>query len=228
MEHILFEGKKLFAAKDVAKYFNIDNSALNAWLRIHDDFRENQEYIIELGGGKKPRRFFTDLGITAYGTIKDHSRGNQHSERKVLSSLSQQPKAKVAESAHMLTEVHTDPVMAQIKILALMREQQLADHEQIQLHEEKIAQIEATSQLLIEAQQKRDEPGYEKMTKGQRDTINDFVRRLSIQTKIPFQVIWSNMHKYTGVNKLEHYTHADYRRGVQFIKNEYARYDIEY
>lgn len=227
MEHILLDGKKLYAAKDVAEYFKIDNSALNAWLRIHDEFRNNSEYVVEMGGGKKPRRFFTELGISVYGNVKDKTyKGNRH-KKKVGPTL-YTPQVSIAQSAHQLNQMHADPVMAQIRILATIREQQIADHEQIQLHEEKIAQIEATSQLLIEAQQKRDDPGYEAMTKGQRDTLNDFVRRLSIQTKIPFQVVWSNMHKYTGVNKLAHYTHADYRRGVQFIKNEYARYDIEY
>ncbi len=49
---------------------------LNAWLRVHDSFRENPGYIVEIGtvGSKKPKRYFRKAGLEAFEKIRAHSK----------------------------------------------------------------------------------------------------------------------------------------------------------
>lgn len=205
MEHILLEGKKLFAAKDVAEYFKIDNSALNAWLRIHDDFRENQEYIIEMGGGKRPRRFFTELGITVYGNVKDKTyNGNRH--KKEVGPTLYSPQASIAEKAHTQQRrdvlVLNDPIIAQLESLIDVRTRQLQQEQRIQEQESRlhvleslaevrrIEQLSAEQKLLSFPEAKKQAP-----QRTVRSLVVEYVNSYAQATGLAHNIVWGKIYK---------------------------------
>lgn len=205
MEHIMFNDKKLFAAKDVAKYFCIDNSALNSWLRINDDFRNNTDYIIEMGGGKKPRRFFTELGLSVYETIKDKPRNNQYNklpEKKEFNSLYTRKKESTALQANNINTLSCDPIIAQLESLIEIRAIQLDQERRIQEQEERITRLESLSEIKrieqITSEQKLltfPEPKKQAPQRTVRSLVVEYVNAYAHNTGLPHNVVWSKIYK---------------------------------
>ena len=191
MEHILLEGKKLFAAKDVAKHFLIDNSALNAWLRINDTFRENNEYIVEMGGGKRPRRFFTERGVSVYQTIKDKPRNNQYNrlpEKEEFNSLYTKKKETTALRAYDINSFAQDPIIS-------MRMKQLEQESRIQ----RLENIEETRKLESMVAEKEllalPTPIKQAPQRTVRSLVVECVRLYSQKSDIAYNVVWSKLYK---------------------------------
>lgn len=192
MEHILLDGQKLYAAKDVAEYFKIDNSALNAWLRIHDDFRNNSEYVVEMGGGKRPRRFFTELGITVYANVKDGTRNNQHKTKGEVSTLYVQSKTKIAEAAffakHQKSGFASDPIIA-MRITQLEQEERLNRLEH--LEEKRAIEAIESEKLLLSLP----EPTKQAPKRTVRSLVVECVTLHAKSNGIPHNIVWSKLYK---------------------------------
>lgn len=188
MEHILLEGKKLFAAKDVAKHFLIDNSALNAWLRINDDFRENNLYIVEMGGGKRPRRFFTEIGIEVYQTIKDKSRNNQFSKKEEFNSLYTKKKETTALRAYHNIDFSSDPIIA-MRVLQLEQESRIQRLEK--LEETRSIHAVESEKLLLSLP----EPTKQAPQRTVRSLVVEYINSYAQNSGIPHAVVWGKLYK---------------------------------
>lgn len=191
MDHIIHEGKKLFAAKDVAHSFHIDNSAMNAWLRIHDSFRENESYIIELGGGKKPRRFFTELGVTAYGNLKDKTfKGNQHPKREgpSLYSLQTQIVEKAFTKNHEVVPFSQDPIIA-MRVKQIEHESRIEAIESL-MEMQRIEQTAAEQKLLSFPESSKEAP-----KRTVRSLVVEYVSAFAQNSKLPHNIVWGKIYK---------------------------------
>lgn len=61
----------LYYSKDLAKELGMNNDMMNAWLRCHDSFTENPDYIVVSNpGSEKPKRYFTECGKQKFIEIK--------------------------------------------------------------------------------------------------------------------------------------------------------------
>jgi len=205
MEHILLNGQKLYTANEVAHYFGIDTSSMNKWLRKHEEFRNNNAYIIELGGGKKPKRYFTELGLTVYATVKDKTfKGNRFDKRVGPTLL--QPQTSIAEYAHkqkqQARELLQDPIIAQLESLIEIRALQLDQEKRIKEQEERITRLESLSEIKrieqITSEQKLlsfPEPTKQAPQRTVRSLVVEYVNAYANNTGLPHNVVWSKIYK---------------------------------
>lgn len=206
MEHILLNGQKLYPANEVARYFGIDPSSMNKWLRKHEEFRNNNAYIFELGGEKKPKRYFTELGVTIYGTIKNISNGNQYIPTKGAEHPLKESKLKLAEYAHEQKQqtkyLLQDPIIAQLESLIEIRAIQLDQEKRIKEQEERILRLESLSEIKrieqITSEQKLlafPEPKKQAPQRTVRSLVVEYVNAYAHNTGLPHNVVWSKIYK---------------------------------
>ena len=219
---------KLYSSVSFAKDLGITKGAINNWLRKHEEFCNNPEYIHLVPSGKKPRRFFTELGMTVYLNSKGNFHGNMNSIRSVTElkeAKKTEGKEKIAVAAfksvtnyNLLPEKYANDQIIMLRVAQIEAENKISELEEKIIHTEE--KLETIARSIGDPTMK--------ITNQSREMLNEFVRRLAKFTFREYREIWNGMHLYVGRRSIENYTQADYYKAYKWIRSEYEAYGIDF
>lgn len=148
-----------------------------------------------LGGGKKPKRYFTESGITAYTTLRESEKNTQGKPESAINALSKAGKEKIAAVAVNSQKYAQDPVIA-------MRMIQIEHEERISTAEYRIGNLQEEMRSMQlrreEAQQALlalPEPTVSTRIRTVRSLIVELVNAYARSREIGHGDIWNRIYK---------------------------------
>lgn len=217
MEIVVPEGmakKEWFSPAEVADGVKVSRAALVEWIRVHPKFR--QEFCQKVGVGEKRPRFLIHWkGISEYFAQKSKThRGNRYSKSLDPRDL-ETAKSNVAQMANQTIErqhsqsLPADPILANLQMMIEMRQSQLALGTKVEILEKKLEETMAIATTPVP------------VTNGQRQFLNERVRKYCIEHDLPFHVVWRQVHEHVGLAAVHKYELRHYQAALKYVEKMY-------
>lgn len=214
MQIVVPEGmakKEWFTAKEFAAGVKASQPSLVEWIRVHPKFK--QEFCQKIGSGsKRPRYLIFWKGIAEYIAQKNAFNGNKNRAGEQGFS---EVKSKVAEQANQNIErkqSQLTPIQALLQSVQMMAQME----QRVDAHESKLLQleekIEAATEVLTSPVP---------VTNGQRQFLNDRVRKYCIEHDLPFHVVWRQVHEHVGLAAVHKYELKHYQAALKYVEKMY-------
>ena len=201
--------------EEAAEQLQCSYSALSKWLTMNPDIKKTYCSKRIYDGRKKYVILVEALPVIA--NMRDSDRGNQH-EKKEPSSKIPEMKKKIVEKAIEITKSQGS--------LQRYTNHQLLDEITRRLSND-VEQLKEDSQQYQERLTEL-ENGNPKLTTGQRQRLNEVVRRLGFELEVPIKQVWTRMHEMTGRHTIEEYVFEDYGVSINWLKKVYKKNNINW
>jgi len=213
-------GKNLYSVEDVARRLNKSVSSVYRLIKNYKSFLVG-EYIKTKGEGQyRSSLHLSESGVAKLINLKGQATSNQFSNALSANENELAFKNHLAEKAIEANkpqyEVATTGKLSQT-IKALLAVCEIAEQNQ-----QEIKQLKGDVAML-----KGDTANYP-IRKGQRDILNERVRRFSYNAKVPFPKVWKKLHEQVGRRSLHSYVFEDYKLAISLI-NEWSKlYELDF
>lgn len=209
------QAKEWYTTAEFAAKIGINRRTLNLWLQRHPDFVakhcKNRASIASV----RPRYSIHWKAIVDYATYKNTFHGNQHVKKEMVSNPVENAKAVVSENALQNIErkqSQLSPIQALLQSVQMMAEME----QRVDAHESKLLQleekIEAATEVLTSPVP---------VTNGQRQFLNDRVRKYCIEHDLPFHVVWRQVHEHVGLAAVHKYELKHYQAALKYVEKMY-------
>lgn len=171
-------------------------------------------------------------GILALLALKDADRGNknksapgvQMSDRMKGLAVSKIAEGQSLKAADQMGQFILQQMAAMQETNRIMLEEIRAIRAERQLQAPSQSQLPAAELQELKELKGRVEEYFEpdrKLTDSQRKYLNERVRALAYQVKVPYGVVWGKVHDYTGKRPVDEYCMDDYETAIKFLKKQY-------
>lgn len=196
--------KEWFTTTEFAAGVGISKRTLNLWIQRHPDFVKN--FCQNISKGKIVRYLIFWKGLSEYIAQKSQSgtAGN------IMFPI-RKAKSVLAEKANQTieTENSQDPMIANLTAMIELRKSQLAMTERMDHFENKLAEVTEVLTTPVD------------VTAGQRQFLNERVRKYCISHDLPFHIVWRQIHEHVGIPAVHLYKFKHYSAALKYIRKMY-------
>jgi hypothetical protein len=199
--------KEWFTVKEFATGVKSTPHAVNQWLFRHINFAE--KYCKNISKNPKRKKWtIHESGVAAYISIK-----NTNSPK--INALSERgfevAKDNIAQLANqqIASQTTQDPILASLQAMVEMRQKQLTLDSKIETLEKRLEQTlsVATSPVPV--------------TNGQRQFLNDRVKKYCMAHDLPFHIVWRQIHEHIGVAGVHNFEFKHYQAAIKYVEKMY-------
>lgn len=207
--------KEWFRTPEFANGVGMTAHAVNQWIHRHPEFAQKYCQNISTNPERKKWLILWE-GVSVFLAIHNGRTGNQYRSKATLTRAFEEAKENVAQKANeaikMATMQPTTPIQALLQAV-----QQMADMEaRFQKTEQKVVMLE---ERLEEATNVLTTPI--PVTAGQRQFLNDRVRKYCIEHELPYHTIWRQIHDHVGVIAVHKYELKHYQAALKYLEKMY-------
>lgn len=198
----------ILSLHEAAEYCLLTYSALIKWFNTHKDMKDKYLHKQKHNG----RMVFTvsPNSLHIMSLVKSGTRSNQHVQRGAELHFTEQ-KQVVAENYNQMAELMKDPIIA-FRIDQIKMQKDINSIRQ---------ELDNVKQLTIDAPPVG-------VTDQQRAFFVDRVRNYARETEVPYNVVFTSIHRIVGKYHVEEYTFMDYKVGLRNLKAMYTQKGIDW
>lgn len=203
--------KEWFKTTEFAAGVKSTPHAINQWIHRHPEFAEKYCQNISTNPARKKWLIYWE-GISIFLAKRDRFRGNRFkSPEPLVTRGSESAVERVGEKANEAIKIQNsqDPIIANLQAMIELRQNQLATNERVEQLEKRVEEVVAIATSPIP------------VTAGQRQFLNDRVRKYCMEHDLPYHIVWRQIHDHVGVIAVHKYELKHYQAALKYLEKMY-------